>query len=404
MKNNKKIVILGVGYVGLPTAIMLARASYKVIGVDLKKEIVKALNEGILESLSIKEKELEKIFKEKNVRENLKGSNTPVPADVFIICVPTPLHKRRKHADLSYVISAIKSILPHVKKGNLIIIESTIPPLTTREVIKPLIEEKTNLKVGEDIYLAHCPERLLPGNAFKEIVNNTRIIGGINKTSALMAKNIYESFVKGEIYITDDVTAEMVKLMENTYRDVNIALANEFSLIADKIGVDIKKCISLANKHPRVNILNPGIGVGGHCIPVDPWFLFEVDPEDALLIETARRINDKMPFEVATKIRRVLKNVKNPKIIALGITYKPNVSDTRESPALKIIEILKNEGYDIKAYDPLVKGYEYSNIVDICKNVDCLLILVGHDKIKRDLGKNLKKILSVMKSNIILTF
>jgi UDP-N-acetyl-D-mannosaminuronic acid dehydrogenase len=367
---NKKVVVMGIGYVGLPLAIMLARKGYTVVGVDTNKEIVNSLNEGKPTSLSINEPKLQDILHGKKVKENLTASEKVCAADIFIVSVPTPLHKRKKEADLSYVVSAVKSILPCLKKGNLIIIESTIPPLTTREIIKPLIENATKLIVGNDVFLAHCPERILPGDG-----------------------------------ITDDVTAELVKLMENTYRDVDIALANEFSLIAETLGVDINKAIEVANKHPRVNILSPGIGVGGHCLPVDPWFITEVDPKNSVIIQTARRINDEMPYKTAAKIRKAVAKIADPKIVALGITYKPNVCDLRESPALKVIDLLQKDGYKIEGYDPLVDDYKYtSSITDIARGVDCLAILVKHSVIEEEVKRFEGEIKSAMRTPIIVEF
>ena len=401
---NKKVVVMGIGYVGLPLAIMLGRKGYTVIGVDTNKELVNSLNEGKPTSLSINEPKLQEILHDKKVKENLTASEKVCDADIFIVSVPTPLHKRKKEADLSYVVSAVKSILPYLKKGNLIIIESTIPPLTTREIIKPLIENATRLIVGKDVFLAHCPERILPGDVFYEIVHNDRVIGGIDERSSLMAKAVYVSFVEGEICITDDVTAELVKLMENTYRDVDIALANEFSLIAETLGVDINKAIEVANKHPRVNILSPGIGVGGHCLPVDPWFITEVDPKNSVIIQTARRINDEMPYKTAAKIRKAVAKISSPKIIALGVTYKPNVYDLRESPALKVIDLLREDGYNVEAYDPLIDESKFTSIIDIVRGADCLAILVKHSVIEEEVKRFEKEIESAMRTPHIIEF
>jgi UDP-N-acetyl-D-mannosaminuronic acid dehydrogenase len=395
---NKKIVVIGTGYVGLPAAILFARAGYKVVGVDINKNIVETINEGVLH---IGEKELGKIFREENVRKNLKSQDTPCEGDVFLIAVPTPLDKRKKIADLSFVITALKSILPYLKKGNLVILESTVPPLTCREIIKPVIEDGTGLLVNSEVYIAHCPERILPGNIFHEIVYNDRIIGGMNEKASWIAKELYSSFVKGHLFITDDVTAELCKLAENTFRDVNIALANEIEQVSETLGVDAQEVINLANNHPRVKLLQPGIGVGGHCIPLDPWFIKEIDPENTSLIFAARRINDERPKRIAGKIRRLLKDVSDPKIVVLGIAYKPNTYDTRESPALEIIEILRADGYDVACFDPLVKNYEYTAIADIVKGKDCLAILVEHDQIKEELEKNLYQIKKQMRTPII---
>ncbi|NWF87075.1 nucleotide sugar dehydrogenase [Candidatus Bathyarchaeota archaeon] len=396
---NKKVVVLGVGYVGLPLAITLAKVGYKVIGVDVNKKIVKAINDG---SLPIKEKNIENFFIDKKVKENFTVNEKPDYADVFIVCVQTPIDQVSKMPDLSHTISAIESIAPFLKKGNLVILESTLPPFTCRRIIKPLIESRTKLKVGKDVFLAHCPERVMPGETFYELIHNNRVIGGINSKSAHLAREIYASFVKGDIDLTDDVTAEMVKLMENTYRDVNIALANEFSLVADTHHIDIKKAIEFANKHPRVKILNPGIGVGGHCLPKDPWFLIHSDPKNASLILTARKVNELMPEKVAAKIRRILKNIKNPKIVALGLTYKPDSDDLRESPSLEVITLLKEDGYNVVSYDNFVKGHKYRSIANIAKGADCLAVLVEHTAIREELEKYEAKIKSLMRTPIIL--
>ena len=397
-KKNKKIIVVGTGYIGLPVAILLARSGYKVIGVDINKNVVNATNNGVLH---IKEKEIEDIFKEVKVRKNLFSQEIPCEGDIFIIAVPTPLDKQKKIADLSFIIESIKSIIPYLKKDNLIIIESTIPPLTCREVIKPLIEDETDLIVNQDIFIAHCPERILPGNVFQEIVNNDRIIGGMNNKAAMISKDLYSSFVKGKLYITDDITAEFCKLVENTYRDVNIALANEIDQVSETLGIDSNEVINLANMHPRVDILRPGIGVGGHCIPIDPWFIKQVDPKNTSLIFTARRINESRPLKISKKIRMLLQNVKDPKIVILGLTYKPNTYDIRESPSLEIFHDLKEDGYNVECYDPFVKDYTYSDILNIVKGKDCLTVLVEHDIVKDELKKNLEKIKTHMNTPII---
>lgn len=396
----KKIVVIGTGYVGLPAAIMLARSGYTVVGVDIDKKIVEAINNGVLH---IDEKELQELLNLQEVRKNLIGMDTPCQADVFIVAVPTPLDERKKICDLSHVISAVESFLPYLEKGNLVIIESTIPPLTCREIIIPLLE-KSGLKVGTDILLCHCPERILPGNVFEEIVHNDRLIGGINRESSLAAREIYSSFVKGDLYLTDDVTAALCKLMENTYRDVNIALANEFALVAEGLGVDIKEAIFLANKHPRVSILNPGIGVGGHCIPIDPWFIKEVDPKHTNLIMTARRINDEMPEKIASQIRKKVRDLVKPQIVALGAAYKPDTYDIRESPAIKIVNLLREDGYQVELYDPLVKEYAYDSLLDVVEGKDCLVVLVEHKKIIQELESNLELIKSRMRNPLIVRF
>ena len=396
----EKIVVIGTGYVGLPLAIMLARSGYEVIGVDIEENIVSAINEG---TLHLAEEEVKQIFKEPQVRKNLLAQKSPCEADVFIISVPTPLNEKERIADLSQVIGGVESVLPFLRSGNLVIIESTVPPLTCRQFIAPLLE-KTGLKVGEDILLCHCPERILPGDVFDEIVHNDRVIGGLDNKAAEMAREIYASFVTGDLYLTDDVTAELVKLMENTYRDVNIALANEFAAVAEGLELDIMQAIKLANRHPRVDILKPSIGTGGHCIPVDPWFIKEIDPVNSRLIHTARLINDEMPHKIAAKIRQTLRDIKSPRIVALGVTYKPDIYDTRNSPALKIIDLLREDGYQMEVYDPLAKGYPYTSIEEAAKEADCLVVLVEHQTIKEELARKEIEIKKVMRHPLILRF
>ena len=396
----KKIVVVGTGYVGLPLAIMLARAGYEVIGVDIEENVVDAINTGILH---LAEEEIKRIFQEPSVRKNLRAQKMPCPADVFIISVPTPIDERKRVADLTQVIKAVESIVPYLRSGNLVIVESTVPPLTCRNIVAPIIE-KTGLKAGKDVFICHCPERILPGAVFDEIVNNDRIIGGMDAKASKMSREIYASFVKGNLYLTDDVTAELAKLMENTYRDVNIALANEFAAVAEGLGIDILEAIKLANKHPRVKILKPGIGTGGHCIPVDPWFIKEVDPINSRLIHTARLINDEVPVNIASKIRHALKDINNPNIVILGMTYKADTYDIRNSPAQRIIEILKADGYQVTAYDPMVDGHQYSSIKEIAKGADALVVLVEHKVIQDELANKEGEIKKAMRHPMLLRF
>jgi UDP-N-acetyl-D-mannosaminuronic acid dehydrogenase len=398
---HKTIVVIGTGYVGLPAALMWAKAGQKVIGVDINENVVRAINER---TMLLNEQELHDLLNDPTVQPNLVARTKPSGGDVFVIAVPTPVDPLKKVCEMGPVQSAVESICPHLKKGNLVIIESTIPPTTCRKVVKPLIEKLTGLRVPEEILLAHCPERILPGDIFREIVENDRLIGGMNEESTNAAAQVYAMFVKGALHRTDDVTAELSKLMENTYRDVNVALANEFAQICELLGVDGRKVIGYANKHPRVKIMNPGIGVGGHCIPVDPWFLKEVAPYNSRLISTARLINDEMPRRIAEKIRHAVAGVAEPRIVALGATYKKNCEDMRESPAVEIVHLLKEDGYKVAHYDPLVPTMRFSSLSKAVKGADLVAVLVCHDVLKRELTNERQAIDKAMRRKKICFF
>ena len=398
---RKTIVVIGTGYVGLPAALMWAKSGQKVVGVDIDKNIVRAINEG---TMLLKEQELRKLYDDPTVQKNLVARTRPCTGDVFVIAVPTPVDRLKKVCDMGPVQAAVESICPFLRKGNLIILESTVPPTTCRTSLKPLVERLTRFKVPKDILLAHCPERILPGNIFREIIENDRLIGGMDDRSTEAAAEVYASFVKGELHCTDDITAELSKLMENTYRDVNIALANELTQICQLLGVDGRRVIGYANKHPRVNILSPGIGVGGHCIPVDPWFLKEVAPYNSRLITMARLINDEMPRRIAEKIRQAVADVQAPRIVTLGATYKKNCEDIRESPAIEITRLLKHDGYNVTQYDPLVPAMGFSSLLRVVKGADLLAVLVSHDQIKRELTKDGKAIERAMRHKRIVFF
>jgi UDP-N-acetyl-D-mannosaminuronic acid dehydrogenase len=387
------VVVVGTGYVGLPAALMWAKAGYKVLGVDINENIVRAINER---TMLINETELQTLLRDPEVQRNLTASTSPNEGDVFVVAVPTPVHPLRKVADLSYVEDAIRSIVPCLRAGNLVIIESTIPPNTCREVVKPIIERETGLRVPDQVLLAHCPERILPGDIFREIVENDRIIGGIDERSTDAACALYASFVKGELHRTNDVSAELAKLMENTYRDVNIALANEFSAICRLLGVRGRDVIALANKHPRVNILSAGIGVGGHCIPVDPWFLKEVAPYDSRMIFAARQVNDEMPHRIAQRIRERVRDIPAPSIVVMGATYKANCEDMRESPAIEIAELLQKDGYRVSHYDPFVESMRYSSVAEASAGAHLIAVLVSHDSVVSEIERDRAKIESMM--------
>lgn len=373
-----EVVVIGTGFIGLPLALVLAEQGTQVYGVDIDENLVEAINDA---SLRLNDGEFQSRLESDAVQANLEASTEPRGGEAFVISVPTPLKEPSKSPDLSYVEAAIESVIPHLEGGELINIESTIPPLTCEDHIVPLLED-AGFEPGVDVQLAHSPERILPGNVFEEIVSNDRVIGGIDEASARRAARIYEPFLEGDIYFTDLVSAELCKLMENTFRDVNVALANEFALIGEEMDVNMHHVIDIANNHPRVDILKPGIGVGGHCLPVDPWFLNEVDPEHTNLITTARRINDKMPSVTAKKIRRAVAQYEHPKIVALGAAYKPNTDDQRNSPAQDIVESLSLDGYDIHHYDRHIDGMEYDDLPSLLddERPDVLLQLVPHDE------------------------
>jgi len=389
-----KVVIMGLGYIGLPTAALIASRGIQVHGVDVSEKIVKMTNEG---RVHIVEPDLEGLVHHVVKKGYLKASSQPKEADVFLITVPTPF-KNGYTPDLSFVESATKMIAPFLKKDNLVIIESTSPVGTTERMYNLLQSLRPDLFshprihafTHPPIYMAYCPERVLPGKILYELEHNDRIIGGINPESTKKAKKFYSLFIKGELHETDAKTAEMCKLVENAYRDVNIAFANELSLICDKAGIDVWELIEFANKHPRVNILRPGVGVGGHCIAVDPWFLITQYPEESRLMKTARDVNLYKTQWVINKIKEEAKkfekeNGKTPKIACLGLTYKPDIDDLRESPALYIVKTLIKEGYNILPVEPNIEKIEGLKLYDVCeaiKESDIVVFLVGHKVFK----------------------
>ncbi|MBN8210717.1 nucleotide sugar dehydrogenase [Bacillus sp. NTK071] len=376
-----KLVVMGLGYIGLPTAVMFAKHGVQVHGVDINEQVVETLQN---KALHIEEPGLGDMLIEAIDSGNLTFGTTPVPADGFIIAVPTPVNPD-KSANLNYVRSATEMINPFLERGNLVVLESTSPPGTTLKVLAPILEE-TGLKVGKDLHVAYSPERVLPGKLLEELVNNNRIVGGVNAESSIMTERIYKIFVKGIIHQTDATTAEMVKLMENTYRDVNIALANELARIAENVGCDIWKAVELANCHPRVNVHSPGPGVGGHCIAVDPWFLVEASPEDATLIKTARSINDGVPEIIAEQIQERIEGIDKPKVALLGLAYKGNIGDARESPSITILQHLKEMGISCSVHDPYVLDKRIDNqcetVEQTVQNADCLVLLTDHNEYK----------------------
>jgi len=387
--NFQKICILGLGYIGLPTASTFATHGVKVVGVDINPRIIETLRSGVLH---IHEPGLPTILKAALESGNLIVSSQPEEADAFLIAVPTPFYPDRhgeyngrqyKLADMRAVTSATEAIVPHLRKGNLVVLESTSPPRTTIDLVAPILE-RSGLKAGSDFFLCYSPERVLPGQILRELIENARVVGGVTPQSAAAGRDLYATFVKSEIIETDATTAEMVKLMENTTRDVNIAIANEFSRLAEKFGVDVWEAISLANRHPRINILDPGPGVGGHCISVDPWFFVEAAPDLTPLIYQARKVNDAQPRFVLEKVKQLLDNLKEKKIAALGLAYKPDVDDLRESPATEVVHLLQQEGAQVSVWEPFKPDADMQGIDMACTldeailEADALLLLVRH--------------------------
>lgn len=380
----RKVSVVGAGHVGLPLAMLLAKAGVQVQCIDINPLLIAAINNRTLKQ---SEPDLQRLFDDPITASNLSASSLPKESDVFVIAVPTPLSEPRRVCDLSPVLNALDAIAPVLKKGDLINIESTIPPLTCRDVVAPWLR-KLGFEPGKDVYLTHCPERILPGDVYREIINNDRIIGGFSEECSRRGAAVYAPFLKGQSFITDATTAEMCKLMENTFRDVNIALANELSLTANKLGVDIFKAIDLANRHPRVKFLYPGIGVGGHCLAVDPWFIAEVAPECGTIITASREVNDQMPAVIASRIRRMAADTNNPRLLILGSTYKPETTDPRNSPSMDVFEILKIDGYNIDIYDPNVERFSKPDLKTRLENSKFtqLFNLVPHKSLVAELN------------------
>ena len=384
----RDVCVVGLGYIGLPTAMLIANSGFKVYGMDPVERVVETVNRG---EIHIVEPGLAAYVKKAVSSGNLHADVKPYEADVFILAVPTPF-KGDKKPDLSFVESATREIAPYVKEGNLIILESTSPVGTTEKVRDWLYDERVDL-VGKSIYFAHCPERVLPGKIVEELPHNDRIIGGIDAESTKKTVEFYGHFVTGALLSTDARTAEMAKLTENSFRDVNIAFANELSIICDKLGIDVWELIRLANRHPRVNILQPGPGVGGHCIAVDPWFIVDSAPHEARLIRVAREVNDSKPHVVMEKVYEAVRMTENPKVACLGLAFKPDIDDLRESPSLRIAEELAAGMLDeLLVVEPNIhtlpacladkKNVRLVSVEEAMRDANIVLLLVDHKEFK----------------------
>lgn len=369
-----KVCVIGQGYIGLPTAALFARNHCEVVGVDVNEKMIENLNNGIIH---IEEPGISNIIKQALKNKVYKASLKPEKADAFIITVPTPYISENYSCDLSYVISACESIIPYLEKGNTVIVESTIAPMSTDNIVKPIFENE-GFTIGKDLYLAHCPERVLPGRIIEELIHNDRIIGGVTSKCSKKASEVYGQFVEGELMLTEAKTAELSKCMENTFRDVNIALANELAKICTEIGVNALDVIKMANKHPRVNLHSPGPGVGGHCLAIDPYFIYAQAPETAKIIKLARDTNNSMPEFVCDNVRKI---IDNGKIAVLGVSYKGNTGDDRESPAYEIIANLEKD-YEISIHDPHIENQNFVGFKDAVDNANLILILCDHNEFK----------------------
>lgn len=395
-KTFQRISVIGLGYIGLPTAAVLAARGIEVVGVEVNPHVIKTLNEG---NVHIVEPELDVLVRSTVKEGLLRATSEPEEADAFIVAVPTPF-KHGFKPDLGYIKSAASAIAPVLKKGALVVLESTSPVGATEKMADWLAEERPDLSfpqhggVNSDIRVAHCPERVLPGRVLHELVENDRVIGGMTERCASVATSLYKIFVQGECIETDVRTAEMTKLTENAFRDVNIAFANELSTICDRFDVSVWELIKLANHHPRVNILQPGPGVGGHCIAVDPWFIVDSAPEEAKLIKTARQVNDGKPGFVLRKVKQAVGEVNSPRIACLGLAFKANIDDLRESPALSIVTTILEEYTDtVLVVEPHIDElpeslakFQHVKMVtaqEAISQANIIVLLVDHDEFRQ---------------------
>lgn len=380
--NTKTVCVVGLGYIGLPTAALLASNGYQVVGVDLNTHAVETINQG---RIHIVEPDLDAFVRSAVSAGRLKAFSTPQAGDIYMICVPTPFHEGEgiPQPNIDYVLTATRSIAGFIKPGDLVILESTSPVGTTQQMSEVLQTEGVDVS---QIHMAYCPERVLPGKIMTELVENDRVVGGLTPAATAAVSSFYRTFVRGGVLETDAKTAEMCKLTENSFRDVNIAFANELSLICAKEGINVWNLIQLANRHPRVNILQPGAGVGGHCIAVDPWFIVARDVENSRLIRTAREVNNHKTVWAIDQIKIAVADAsartgRKPKVACLGLAFKPDIDDLRESPALHIAEALLAQGYDVVAVEPNIESHDRFPLVTIeaaLDTADVFAVLVKH--------------------------
>jgi len=382
-EKNKKVSVIGLGYIGLPTAALLASEGYKVLGMDVSQHVVDTINRG---EIHIVEPDLDAYVHSAVSNGFLKAFTSLQPAEVYMICVPTPFHSGEgiPTPNVDYVKTAAECIAQLIKTGDMLILESTSPVGTIDLIKGVLIERGVNV---DDVHIAYCPERVLPGKIMIELVQNDRVIGGINDSSTAAVADFYRSFVKGKILQTEARTAEMCKLTENSFRDVNIAFANELSMICSSNGVDVWDLIKLANHHPRVNILQPGTGVGGHCIAVDPWFIVSADPLNSKIIKQARQVNDSKPNWVVEKIIQRVKELgkDKPRVACLGLAFKPDIDDLRESPAIRVATALIELNINVICVEPNIETHPDFSIVSLdaaLQHADVIVVLVGHKEFK----------------------
>ena len=390
-----KVSVVGLGYIGLPTAAVIASRGIEVIGIDVNQHAVDTINQG---EIHIVEPDLDIVVRSAVMTGKLKATTVPEAADAFMVAVPTPFKGDNHEPDLSYIESAAKAIAPVLEKGNLVVLESTSPVGATEKMAGWLAEVRPDLTFPQqsgdaaDVKVAHCPERVLPGYVLQELVSNDRVIGGMSDACNKRAVELYQTFVRGECILTNSRTAEMAKLTENSFRDVNIAFANELSLICEKLKINVWELIKLSNRHPRVNILNPGPGVGGHCIAVDPWFIVNSCPDEAKVIAMAREVNDGKPLWVIDQVKQAADEFKKPVIACLGLAFKADIDDLRESPALDITTQLANENVgQVIAVEPnisslpenLVKaGVEFMDLERALEVANVVVVLVDHKQFK----------------------